>query len=211
MSYFYSFTKSVKHWYIPLILGILLIICGIAVFAAPFRAYTTLSLLFALSFLMSGLLDIFFALQNRQALGGWGWYLASGIVSLLMGAYLFANPVVSAFILPFIVGFTLLFHSFQLLGFSFEVKEAGVLNWGNLALLSTLGIIVSFLLIANPIFTGISLMVLIALTFIFSGVASIVLSFNLKKIKGSSEKLSDELKSKIENLKREIKDALSDK
>ena len=105
----------------------------------------------------------------------------------------------------------MLFHSFQLLGFSFEVKEAGVLNWGNLALLSTLGIIVSFLLIANPIFTGISLMVLIALTFIFSGVASIVLSFNLKKIKGSSEKLSDELKSKIENLKREIKDALSDK
>ena len=108
---------------------------------------------------------------------------------------------------PLVVGFTLLFRSFELLGFAFEEKEAGVLNWGNLAIVSVLSIILSFILIANPIFTGISLVVFTGLAFISTGISSVILSFNLKKLKGSAQKLSDDLKNRIEDLEKEVKEA----
>lgn len=203
-----SFTKTVKHWYFPLILGVLFIICGLYVFVSPAETYLTLALLFALSFLVWGLSDMFFSIDNRKSLRSWGWYFVGGLVSLLMGFYLLIHPVVSMEVLPFVVGFMLLFRSFELLGFAFEVKEAGVLNWGNLAIASVLGIIVSFVLLAWPVFTGVWLVVLTGLAFIFTGIASIILSLNLKRLKAWGDKLSGDLKDRIKKLNSEIKEAL---
>mgnify|MGYP000941739164 FL=1 len=203
-----SFTRTVKHWYLPLILGALFIVCGLYVFISPAETYLTLALLFALSFLVWGLSDVFFSIDNRKSLRSWGWYFVGGFISLLMGFYLLIHPVVSMEVLPFVVGFMLLFRSFELLGFAFEVKEAGVLNWGNLAIASILGIIVSFVLLAWPVFTGVWLVVLTGLAFIFTGIASIVLSFNLKKLKTWGDKLSGDLKDRIEKLNSEIKETL---
>ncbi len=203
-----SFTKTVKHWYFPLILGVLFIICGLYVFVSPAETYLTLALLFALSFLVWGLSDMFFSIDNRKSLRSWGWYFVGGLVSLLMGFYLLIHPVVSMEVLPFVVGFMLLFRSFELLGFAFEVKEAGVLNWGNLAIASVLGIIVSFVLLAWPVFTGVWLVVLTGLAFIFTGIASIILSLNLKRLKAWGDKLSGDLNDRIEKLNSEIKEAL---
>ena len=203
-----SFTKTVKHWYFPLILGVLFIICGLYVFVSPAETYLTLALLFALSFLVWGLSDMFFSIDNRKSLRSWVWYFVGGLVSLLMGFYLLIHPVVSMEVLPFVVGFMLLFRSFELLGFAFEVKEAGVLNWGNLAIASVLGIIVSFVLLAWPVFTGVWLVVLTGLAFIFTGIASIILSLNLKRLKAWGDKLSGDLKDRIEKLNSEIKEAL---
>ena len=203
-----SFTKTVKHWYFQLILGVLFIICGLYVFVSPAETYLTLALLFALSFLVWGLSDVFFSIDNRKSLRSWGWYFVGGLVSLLMGFYLLIHPVVSMEVLPFVVGFMLLFRSFELLGFAFEVKEAGVLNWGNLAIASVLGIIVSFVLLAWPVFTGVWLVVLTGLAFIFTGIASIILSLNLKRLKAWGDKLSGDLKDRIEKLNSEIKEAL---
>lgn len=199
-----SFRNSVKHWYIPLILGILFIVCGVYVFSSPLETYLTLSLLFSVSFIVSGISDIFFALNNSKFLNGWGLYLVTGLLSLIMGIYLVSYPHISMSILPFIVGFTVMFRSFQLLGISFDLKDAHVLRWGNLAIFSILGIILSFMLLTNPIFSGFSLVVLTGLSFIFVGIASVTLAFNLKKIKDYPSKLDSELKEKIETLQDEI-------
>ena len=207
LHFFKSIRRSVKHWKIPLILGILFILCGIGVIMSPQDSYLTLSILFSLSFLVSGIIETFFALQNTKNLNGWGWYLVSGLISLIMGIFLLMYPALSMSILPLVVGFTLLFRSFELLGFAFEEKEAGVLNWGNLAIVSVLSIILSFILIANPVFTGISLVVFTGLSFISTGISSVILSFNLKKLKGSAQKLSDDLKNRIEDVEKEVKEA----
>ncbi|WBV56628.1 DUF308 domain-containing protein [Chryseobacterium daecheongense] len=203
-----SFRNSVKHWYIPLILGILFIGCGVYVFSSPLETYLTLSLLFSVSFIVSGIFDIFFSINNAKVLNGWGLYLVTGLLSFIMGVYLVSYPQISMTILPFIVGFTVMFRSFQLLGISFDLKDAHVLRWGNLAIFSILGIILSFMLLANPIFSGMSLVVLTGLSFIFVGVASVILAFDLKKIKDYPSKLGSELKDKIENLHNELNDKM---
>lgn len=207
-NYLKSFTSSVKYWYLPLILGILLIVSGIYVFTVPLETYVTLSVLFSISFVVSGLFDIIFSLNNRKAISGWGWYLVSGLLSFLMGIYLIIYPGISITILPFVAGFALMFRSFQLLGFSFDLRDLGVLRWGNLAIWSVLGIILSFMLIANPFFSGISLVVLTAMAFIFAGISSIVLAFDLKKIKDFPKKLSRDVKSRIQKLQEDIQNEL---
>ncbi len=195
--------NTVKYWYVPAIIGVLFIILGGYLFSIPEATYFSLVVLFSLSFLFSGIWEIVFSIQNKDELEGWGWYLTSGIFSLLIGIVLVSKPDVAATTLPFFIGFSLLFRSFQGLGFSFELKNYGVIKWGNLAILSILGIVFSFLLIANPIFTGISLVVMTALSFIFVGISAIVLAFQLKKLKTLPGKLRKELKDKIEDLKEE--------
>jgi uncharacterized membrane protein HdeD (DUF308 family) len=137
-------------------------------------------------------------------LQGWGWYLVGGLLSIAGGIILSIYPGISILILPFVVGFTLLFLSFLLLGFSFEMKNLGILNWGNTAILSVLGVIFSFMLIVRPLVSGISLVVITGVSFIMIGASSIVLSFDLRKVKNIPKKLSSELENKISAIKMEF-------
>ena len=195
--------KTVKHWYVPAIIGVLLIVFGIYIFTTPLETYGTLTMLFSLSFLFSGIAETFFSVQNRKIIEGWGWYLTGGIFNSVIGLMLLSRPEISAFTLPLVVGFTLMFRSIQGLGFSFELKNYGSLKWGNLAIASILGLVFSIILLFNPIFTGISLVVMTALSFIFSGITGIVLGFQLKKLKALPSKIRKELNEKIEVLKKE--------
>lgn len=164
----------------------------------------TLSIFFSVSFLFSGITEIFFSLQNSKSLQGWGWFLVSGLLTTAIGIYLIANPQISMTVLPFVIGFTLLFRSFQLLGFAFDMKSMRIMSWGNIALASVGGIIFSLLLIFNPVFTGISLVTLTGVSFIFMGIASIMLALDLRKVKKIPGKVSQELKDRIKAIQEEI-------
>lgn len=201
-----TITRTVKHWYLPLIIGLILVSTGIYVFTVPLETYHALSVLFSASFIVIGLLDIFFSIRNHNILHGWGWHLVGGLLSLTCGVILIINPGISFIIMPFVVGFALLFISFFLLGYSFEMKSLGILNWGYTALLSVLGIIFSFLLIAIPLVSEFSLVVITGVSLIMAGVSSIVFSLDLRKVKRIPEKFSPELKIKITAILKEIEE-----
>lgn len=67
---------AIDYWYIPLLVGLLFVGIGIWSFITPLAAYLTLALLFSISFLVSGIFDIIFALSNRKKIDNWGWTLA---------------------------------------------------------------------------------------------------------------------------------------
>jgi uncharacterized membrane protein HdeD (DUF308 family) len=204
-TFFKTISNTIKHWYMPLIIGLLLIAMGIYIFTVPLATYLTLTAFFTASFIASGILEIYFSVANRNEIDGWGWYLTGGILTLFVGILLAVEPGISATTLPFFVGFSLLFKSFQGLGLAFDLKNYGILRWGNLALTSVLGIIFSLLLVMNPIFTGISLVTLTAFAFIFAGISGIVLAFDLKKLKNLPAQISSDLNNKMEKLKEEYK------
>jgi len=177
-----TFSNSVKYWYLPLILGIVLIACGAYALVSPLSTYIALSLFFSISFIVSGVSEIAFSLANTDTLKSWGWYLVSGLLSLILGIYLVSAPGVSMSILPVVVAFALLFRAFLQLGFSFDLKDHGVKGWGYAAFLSVVGIIFCFVLLINPVFAGMSIVAFTAFSFLATGIASIVLSFRLKKL-----------------------------
>jgi uncharacterized membrane protein HdeD (DUF308 family) len=180
--------STLKHWYLPLIVGVIFILLGCYVFTVPLETYATLAFLFSLSFIISGVVEIYFAYSNKDSLDGWGWYLTGGILTLLLGFYLVINPGISAAVLPYVVGFTMMFRSFQGLGIALDLKKLG-LSWGTPAFIAVLGILLSFLLIAQPLVTGMSIVIITALAIIIVGIYSISLSLTLKKIKDIPSKL----------------------
>jgi uncharacterized membrane protein HdeD (DUF308 family) len=185
-----SVERSVKHWYLHLIVGIIFIGAGIMVFRTPVESYLTLSIIFSVLFLASGLFEIIFSISNRKVLEGWGWHLAMGIFTLLVGVMLVGNPAITVLTLPFFVGFAVLFRSIMAISTSLELRNYYVLDWGYLFGMGILGTIFSFMLLFNPLFAGLSLVVWTGLALIILGIYSIYLSLKLKKLKDIGKTIS---------------------
>ena len=205
-----SLKKTIKHWYIPLLVGMFFIIVSVVSFAWPESSLLALSLLFALSFLFGGLSEIVFSLANRVQLDNWGWSLAFGIVTLIVGILLLLNPALSITTLAFYIGFVVLFRSISTIGFAMDIKKYGSKNWGALLVLGIIGTIVAFILIWNPIFAGLSVVILIALSFLFAGLFNIFLSFQLRKLHKSSKTISAKLVERYDDLMKEIREEWND-
>lgn len=204
-------TNTVKYWYIPLIIGIIFIGIGIYTLFSPLESYLTLSILFSLSFLFSGLFEIIFSISNRKEIENWGWTLAFGILTFLIGVLLIMNPELSMTTLPLYIGFVVLFRSIMGIGYALELKHYGLLDWGNLMVISILGLIFSLILIWNPLFAGFTIVFWTGLAIIFIGIFSVYLSFRLKKIKKISNNISKDLKDKYYSIRIEIENELKQK
>ncbi|HZK08246.1 MAG TPA: DUF308 domain-containing protein [Bacteroidales bacterium] len=205
-----SLKKAIRHWYIPLIVGLLFIIVSVVVFVSPASSLLALAIFFSLSLLFGGLSEIIFSVANRDQIENWGWSLAFGIVTLVVGVLLFLNPGLSLDVLAFYVGFVILFRSIGAISFSMDVKKYGGPNWGWLLAFGILGTIASFILIWNPLFAGLSVVILIALSFLFTGLFSICFSFQLRKLHKKSKVLSAKLQTRFEELQEAIREEWSD-
>lgn len=188
---FRKIETAIKRWYLPLIAGILLIILGIWTIATPLKSYAALSIVFAVGFLVSGAFEVAFAIANRQK--AWGWSLALGILSIIVGLLLVANPGVSMATLPYYVGFTLLFRSISGIASAYEMKQYGILDWGTLMVTAVLGVIFSFILLWNPFFAGVNVVAWTALAFITIGGFMIYYATRLKKL---NKFIKEEVKSR---------------
>ena len=205
-----SIKDAIKQWYIPLLVGLLFVIVSIVAFVWPQSSFLALSILFALSFLFGGLSEVIFSIYNRKQLDNWGWSLAFGIITFVVGILLVINPLLSMITLAFYVGFVFLFRSIAAISFSLDIKKYGSKNWGGLLVFGILGAIFSFILIWNPIFAGLSAVILIGLSFLFAGLFSIYFAFQLRKLHKSSKKISSELRERYENLMKEIREEWDD-
>lgn len=188
-SFIASAAKAVKRWWLLLLVGLIFIAAGIWVFYTPLSSYLTLSVLFSVSFIVSGLFDIVFSVSNRTVLKGWGWSLVYGIANVAIGALLISNPLISITTLPVYVGLTVMFRSILAIGTSVDLSSYGVPGAGNLMVMGILGTLFSFILLWNPNFAGLSLVIWTAITLLTTGLYSIYYSFQLKKLKDAGSKI----------------------
>lgn len=203
-SFLNSIKNSVKHWYIPLIVGFLFIILSFMVFTSPLSSLLALSVFFAISFLLGGLSEVIFSISNKDTLPNWGWSLVFGMLTSIVGLSLIIHPALSLSVLSFYIGFLLLFRSISSISFALDIKKYGSKNWGSLLIFSILGAIASLFLIWNPLFTGIGITILIAVSFLFAGLFSIFLAFQLRKIHVSTKDISAQLRERYNDLMQEI-------
>lgn len=207
---FNSLRQSIKHWYLLLILGIILILCGVFVISRPLSAYLALAVFFSITLVTTGLMESIFAVANNRSLKAWIWYLIGGILSVIFGVYLLAHPKISMNVLTLIIGFSLMFRSFQLLAFSFDLRELKIKKWKNTAIISVLSFLFSLLLLSKPIFTAISVMWVTGFGFIFVGLSYSIFSFSLRRIKRKTGKISKELRKRMQIIEAEIIEEIED-
>jgi uncharacterized membrane protein HdeD (DUF308 family) len=186
-----SVKDTIKHWYLPLILGILFIIVGVWAIVTPASTYLSLAILFSVTFFVAGILEIIYSISYRKQLDGWGWSLASGILNFIIGLLLIIYPQISVITLPLFIGFVVLYHSMMAIAWSIELKKYGVSNWGWLLFTGILGVIFSFFLIWNPFFAGLTVAVFTGVALITIGVFHIHFSIELKKLKNTFKNTKD--------------------
>ena len=203
-SFLKSIKDTIKHWYIPALVGVFFVIVSIVVFTSPAGSLLTLSILFAMSFVFGGLAEAVFSVVNRKQMDNWGWSLAFGIITFIVGTSLMMHPALSLSVLAFYIGFVILFRSVSAIGFSLDIKKYGSKNWVALLILGILGTIFSFILIWNPLFAGMSVVILIAMSFLFAGLFSIFLSFQLRKLHKSSKTISAKLRARYDDVMKDI-------
>ncbi len=202
--------SAIKHWWLFLILGILLVLGGFWVARSPEFSYVALGIMLIVLLLVNGIFQIFFSISNRQQLSGWGWYLAGGILEFLIGVYLWSYPGISLVMLPFVVGFWLLFRGISIIANSTDLKEWGVKGWGWLMAFGILMTIVSFFMIMDPVFGAFQVVFLAAFAMIFMGTAYIILSFKLKEIKSKTMDVVEDVKGGLDDLRKSVMDYLKD-
>ena len=150
---------AVKNWWLSLILGILYIIVALCLLFAPGSSYIALSVIFSISMLISGIIEIIFSISNRRGISSWGWYLAGGIIDLILGIYLVAYPLLSMEVIPFIVAFWMMFRGFGILA-----------------------IICSLIIVWQPAVGALYVIYMLAFTFLIIGFFRVMLSFELKSL-----------------------------
>lgn len=97
-------------------IGLLTLICGVALVTDPLLASGFLTIMLAAYFLVDGAFEIAAAFQLRPA-SGWGWLLAAGALSLLLGLMIWQQfPLSGAWAIGVLLGVKLLFVGMIMIG-----------------------------------------------------------------------------------------------
>ena len=168
-----------KHWWSPLILGILLIALGVVIFLFPGASYLTMTLLFGVVIFLSGILYI--AMGCTKGVSGKGWLILSGIVELALGIFLTFSPTLSALTLPIVLGFWLLFKGFSLLGIGSSLSGTKGSGWGWTVFSAVILVICGIVILLQPIIFGMEAVIWwTGATFIIGGFTLMSYGFKLK-------------------------------
>ena len=179
---FNEIQHSVKNWWTSLLLGIVYIIVALWLMFSPVSTYVALSIIFSVSMLISGILEIIFAFSNRKGVPSWGWYIVGGLIDLVLGIYLIAYPMVSMEVIPFIIAFWLIFRGFPPTGFPIDLKRCGPRDWGWYMAFGILAILCSLLILWQPAIGALYAVYMISFTFLIIGLFRVMLSFELKNL-----------------------------
>lgn len=115
--------QSWSGFFVWLLSGVVYTVAGYVAFAYPFLAATVLTFLFAVSLLIAGVFRVVGAFQSRPA-SGWGWILASGILTSLVGFLIILGwPINTLWLLGLVLGLDLVFQGIAAVGFGLTVKR----------------------------------------------------------------------------------------
>ena len=166
-------SRVIKHWWLMMIAGVLCVAAGIAVFAFPLESYVTLSILFGVLMLVVGAAKLIAASTSGNFFMMRGYVIVGGVLDLLLGILLCIWPGVTLMLLPIMMGFWMLYNSFVLIGLSGDFETFGVPGAGWVTGSGILLLILSIIVLVNPLGAGIATVVVLA------GVGLIVFGFIL--------------------------------
>jgi len=174
--------NSVKNWWVYLLTGIFFVIMSIWVMLTPLSSYIGLSVFFSILMFLSGLAELMFVASNSKEIDGWGWYLAAAIIDFLIGLILLIYPSITMTILPLLVAFWIMFKGFAAVGISLDLRNYKANGWGWLLFAGIVAILFAFLIIANPVIGGVSIVYATSLALLCIGIFRIGLALRLRKL-----------------------------
>lgn len=174
---------AIKLWWLILALGVIVFLAGILIFIYPTQSYIGMSMLFGLLILASGISQIVVSVANNHVITGRGWMIAGGIIEVILGLILSLNTAFSAAVLPFFLGFWLMFRSFSMMGLGGDMSAMKIPGSAWTIFTAILLLICSILILVSPLFFGIqAVIVWVGISMLFAGISMSAFSWQLKNL-----------------------------
>ncbi len=171
-------TKN-PNWWVSLIKGVILIIFGVWLLKSPVENLTKLSFAFGVLTLIGGLFEIGLAFRSSKTNESWNRGLTSGIIDLLLGAFLMANPSFILLLITILVSIWLIFRGILSVRYALILKNNQNENWILGLIFGVLLIVIGVIFVWHPVAFGITLGIWAALAFISLGVFRILFAFKV--------------------------------
>jgi len=164
-------------WWATLIQGIAAALIGVLLIVMPGKTGLTLVYFFGWWWLISGIFELGSLFVDRTA---WGWRVFSGLISIIAGAYIIANPVLGALLFGF-TAVLLLGIGGMIIGVTDIVKAFQGAGWGK-GVLGVLSFIIGAIIAFAPQNFILSFIWVWGLFATIFGVMAIVAAFQQRKI-----------------------------
>lgn len=173
--------RAIRHWWLLLLVGVLLLAVGVAIFFYPQQSYLGLAVLFGWLMFFSGVFETALAATSRHYITGRGWMLAGGVIEIILGLILISNVAISEVALPIILGFWLLMRSFSTIGLGGDMTTLGIHGAGWTIFTGILLLLCSLWILLQPlVFGSTAVLVWVGVSLLFAGAGACSMAFQLR-------------------------------
>src|SRR5215471_21134058 len=165
-----------RHWWVPVLRGVVAIIFGVIAFTHPLMAAATLVIFFGAWVLVDGVFRLVGAIRHRASDPDWGFNLIIGILGIIIGLLTFHAPAVTALELVIYVAAWAFMIGATEIAMAIKLRREIKGEWF-LILLGLLAILFAVLLLWNPLAGAATLIWIIAWYAVISGVLAIIFGF----------------------------------
>jgi len=171
-----------RHWWVPVIRGIIAIIFGIIALAYPGLTVATLVIFFGAWVLVDGVFRVIGAIGHRASDPEWGWHLIIGIVGIIIGLLTFHAPRITALALIIYIAAWALMIGVTEIAYAIKMRREIKGEWF-LILMGVISIVFAVMLLWNPLPGALALVWLIGWYAIVFGILGIILGFRLRGLR----------------------------
>ena len=103
-----NFWGKSNYWWIMLIVGILMVLCGFAYWFWPVAGFAIASQIFGWMLVLAGIVQLCVAAGPDHP-RGWGWWLTGGVIDMFIGFMLVRSIVLSEAVFPYFIAIIFLY------------------------------------------------------------------------------------------------------
>lgn len=164
-------------WF-SLVVGIILVIAGIASFMRPDATLKFVSICLGIGLLVKGIYELWF----RQGINNWfgeksGWLLFMGIVDIILGLLFIFRAASGVVVIGYIFAFWFIFDSIAEIATANYFKRLNRGYYVAMLILNILALLVGFILLFNPLIAASTLVLLISFYLLLIGFIKIIQAF----------------------------------
>lgn len=199
--------KRVRAWWVPVVIGILQIAAAVLIVLNPWETYTGLSLVFAIFFIVDGFSDLLNAIFTKKFVEGWGWYLISGLFTIIIGVVLLMNPDFAEVTLALLVSVNIMSGGMIKIGMAISERQDKIHGWGWNLMGGILQLGVGIFLVLFPALSALLLLYLTAGAFAVIGLFRIITGIRLRSIK---KMVTSDLEARLVAIESKIDKVMAD-
>ncbi|HWV70900.1 MAG TPA: DUF308 domain-containing protein [Pseudosphingobacterium sp.] len=172
--------KSFRHSFFNrqlLVTGLLLIVIGCLTIWRPFQSYLFISLAFSILIIISGVLEIVFAVKHKKTVEAWGYTLIDGLIDVAMGSYLLLSPLLMMIVLTPLISIWVFYKGFLSVRLAFMFQRYIYTRWWLQLIIGICVMLISLLIVGNATVGFINIISWTGLGISLIGVSSVLLSF----------------------------------